>query len=59
MKCYGVSRVSVNPQALLVSFSQRLTDEQLRFFHEVCNRTAPLLPEDEESNLHLVPKVQP
>ena len=55
MRCYGVSRAGDNPQAVLVSFSKRLTDEQLRFFHEVCNRTAPLLPEDKPA-LRLVPK---
>lgn len=43
LKAYGVSRLADNEQALLVSFSRRLTDDELRFLHEVIDRTCPLM----------------
>jgi hypothetical protein len=46
LTCLGVSRCVDHSQALLVSFSRRLSDDELRFFHEVCQRSAPLM-EDE------------
>lgn len=39
----GVGRVADNEQAVLVIFSRKLTDEELRFFDDVCGRTAPLM----------------
>ena len=46
LKCYGAGRMADNEKAVLVVFSRRLTDDELRFFHEVCERSAPLM-EDE------------
>ncbi len=43
LTCPGVSRMGDNDKAILVSFSRRLTDDELRFFHEVCQRSAPLM----------------
>jgi hypothetical protein len=45
LKCSGVSRDSENLKSIVVSFSRRLTDDELRFFHDVCGRTAPLMDE--------------
>lgn len=42
LKCRGVARVQDNPRSVEVIFSRRLTDDELRFFHEVCERSAPL-----------------
>lgn len=39
----GVSRMADNDKAILVSFSRRLDDEELRFFHEVCQKAAPFV----------------
>ena len=41
----GVSRDADSPggKSILVAFSRQLTDAELRFFHEVCERTAPLM----------------
>ncbi len=46
LTCPGVSRMGDNDKAILVSFSRRLSDEELRFFHEVCQRSAPLMEID-------------
>lgn len=43
LKVYGVFRQADNLTAIGVTFSRRLTDEELRFFHEVCERSAPLM----------------
>ncbi len=43
LTCPGASRVSDNDRAILVIFSRPLTDDELRFFHEVCQRSAPLM----------------
>lgn len=43
LKCPGVNRMSDNNKAILVHFSRPLTDTELRFFHEVCQRSAPLM----------------
>lgn len=43
LKCPGVSRMADNDKAILVYFSRPLTDPELRFFHEVCQRSAPLM----------------
>lgn len=43
VKCRGVSRMDDNDKAVLVHFSRPLTDAELRFFHEVCERSAPLM----------------
>ena len=43
LKVSGVSRMGDNDKAILVSFSRPLTDAELRFFHEVCERSAPLM----------------
>lgn len=46
LRVWGVSRDAENPKAVLVSFNRKLSDAELRFFHEVCERSAPLM-EDE------------
>ena len=43
LKCPGVSRMDDNDKAILVHFSRPLTDAELRFFREVCQRSAPLM----------------
>jgi len=34
-KCWGVSRMADNDQAVLVSFAEPLTDDQLRGLHDL------------------------
>ena len=50
LRCNGVSRDADSPgqRSILVSFNRRLTDDELRFFHGVCERTAVFM--------HLIPK---
>jgi hypothetical protein len=43
LKCRGVGRDADNDKAVAVYFSRPLTDDELRFFHEVCERSAPLM----------------
>lgn len=43
LRCLGLSRVQDSPKAVMVAFSRPLTDDELRFFHDVCGRTAPLM----------------
>lgn len=43
LTCPGISRVADNDRAVLVIFSRPLTDDELRFFHEACQRSAPLM----------------
>ena len=43
LTCFGVCRDAENPKAAVVVFNRRLTDAELRFFHEVCERSAPLM----------------
>jgi hypothetical protein len=43
LKVFGVARDGENPKAVSVMFNRRLTDGELRFFHEVCGRSAPLM----------------
>ncbi len=43
LKCFGVGRDCQNDKVITVSFSRPLTDEELRFFHDVCRRSAPLM----------------
>lgn len=44
LNCPGVNRMPDNDKAILVHFSRPLTDAELRFFHEVCQRSTPLMP---------------
>lgn len=46
LKAHGVNRLADNEQALLVSFSRRLSDDELAFFREVIDRTCPLMDEN-------------
>ncbi len=45
LKVNGVSRDAESPggKSVLVHFTRALTDGELRFFHEVCARSAPLM----------------
>lgn len=43
LKCPGVGRVEDNDKATIVYWSRPLTDAELQFFHEVCQRSAPLM----------------
>jgi hypothetical protein len=43
LACYGVARDAGAPKAVTVIFSRALTDAELRFFHDVCRRSAPLM----------------
>lgn len=43
LRVWGVSRDAENPKAVMVSFNRKLSDDELRFFHEVCERSAPLM----------------
>jgi len=53
LKCSGVSRDGDSLKTILVSFSRRLTDAEMRFFHDVCGRTAPLMDGiDKEDTTH-------
>lgn len=38
LRVWGVSRMADNEKALLVSFNRRLTDDEMRFLHEVIER---------------------
>lgn len=39
----GVARDVEDDRFVSVVFTRRLSDDELRFFHEVCARTAPLM----------------
>lgn len=52
LKCPGVGRVEDNDKAVIVYFSRPLTDGELRFFHEVCQRSAPLMLMASEGSGH-------
>ena len=43
LRIWGVGRDKENPKAVVVCFSRPLTDAELRFFHDVCGRSAPLM----------------
>ena len=43
LKCPGVARDAENPRCVVVAFNRPLSDDELRFFHEVCQRSAPLM----------------
>ncbi len=43
LACYGVSRDAEMPRTVSVAFSRPLTDDEMRFFHDVCRRSAPLI----------------
>ena len=45
LACRGVSLDADSPRmtGVLVTFSRKLTTAELRFFHEVCQRSAPLM----------------
>jgi hypothetical protein len=40
----GVGRDAEDDRFVVVAFWRRLTDEELRFFHDVCDRSASLIP---------------
>jgi hypothetical protein len=44
LKVRGVGRVADEPRAMLVMLSERPTDDELRYFHEVLERAAALVP---------------
>lgn len=43
LTCPRARRVFGDENAVLVIFSRRLTDDELSFFLEVCQRSAPLM----------------
>lgn len=43
LKVSGVGRDAENECSVSIYFSRRLTDGELRFFHEVCERSASLM----------------
>lgn len=43
LKCNGVARVADNDRMTTVAWSRPLTDAELRFFYDVCQRAAPLM----------------
>lgn len=45
LRLNGVGRDVEHPCFVSVAFNRPLTDDELRFFHEVCQRTVPLMPE--------------
>lgn len=44
----GIGRDADDQRTVMVYFTRPLTDDELRFFHEVCARSAPLFPTDED-----------
>lgn len=47
LKCPGVGRDKDNTCALQFYFSRRATDDEMRFLHEVMQRTVAMLPLEE------------
>lgn len=43
LNCTGIGRDAEHDKCAVVYFNRRLTDDELRFFHEVCKRSAPLM----------------
>ena len=41
--CTGIGRDAEHDKCAVVYFNRPLTDYELRFFHEVCGRTVPLM----------------
>jgi len=46
LKCPGVGRDKDNLSALQFYFSRRVTDDEMRFLHEVIQRAVACLPKD-------------
>lgn len=47
LRLSGVGR-DEHPCFIQVSFNRPLTDNELRFFHEVCQRTVPLMSQEKD-----------
>lgn len=43
LRCLGVGRDADNPQAVAVTFSRPLSDDELRIFHEACRQAAGIV----------------
>ena len=43
LKCPGIGRDAENAKAIVLYFSRPLTDDEMRFMHEVAQRSAPLI----------------
>lgn len=43
LRAYSASRVAEGPNTIAVHFNRPLTDGELRFFEEVCQRSACLM----------------
>lgn len=55
LKCPGVGRDKDNNQSLTFYFNRPVTDDEMRFLHEVMQRAVGVAPESEpEPALHLV-----
>lgn len=46
VSCPGVGRDKDNDRALQFYFSRRITDDEMRFLHEVMQRSVTLMPTD-------------
>lgn len=54
LKCPGVGRDKDNVQALAFYFSRPVTDDEMRFLHDVMQRAVASIPKQPESQLRVV-----
>jgi hypothetical protein len=50
LKCSGVGRDADNISALQFYFNRRVTDDEMRFLHEVMKRSVACMPAQPQSN---------
>ena len=54
LKCPGVGRDAENDRALCFYLNRSVTDDEMRFLHEVMQRAVACMPEPERPTLTLV-----
>ena len=59
LKCNGVGRDKDCLSALAFYFNRRVTDDEMRFLHDVMKRAAALMPDDLGNRRTEAPKAPP
>lgn len=54
LKCPGVGRDAQNDQSLCFYFNRPVTDDEMRFFHKVLQRTVAVMPAAKQSDLRVI-----
>lgn len=47
LRCPGIGRDGENPKTLVIYLNRPVTDDEMRFLHEVLQRAAPSAPKDD------------